>query len=197
MVRRKNSIKNSKRSSANFAKATLAKQRFKLKLASKPRVSWDEYFMQIGSAVASRSNCLSPAKGAVIVKDLRIISTGYNGTPRGTVNCDQGGCIRCAVVNANPESRRLSGAGYDDQTRAPDLNYCVCCHGEENALIQAALNGISTADGTLYTTYYPCSFCARMIINSGIVRVVAKHVYPADLTARLFKEAKVKLEFLK
>lgn len=183
MARKKRSTKNSTRSSTKSRKHA-------------KRASWDEYFMHIAETVASRSNCLSPAKGAIIVKSLRIMSTGYNGTPRGTKNCDEGGCVRCAIVNANPEARKLSGSGYDDQTRGPAFDYCVCCHAEENALIQAALNGISTAGATVYTTFYPCSFCARMIINSGIVRVVARHHYPADLTAKLFKEAKVKLEFL-
>ncbi|MBI3261205.1 cytidine/deoxycytidylate deaminase family protein [Candidatus Berkelbacteria bacterium] len=181
MAQKKRSTKGSRRSS---------------KRSRRPRASWDEYFMRIAETVASRSNCLSPAKGAIIVKNLRIMSTGYNGTPRGTKNCDEGGCQRCAIVNANSQARKLSGSGYDDQTRGPAFDYCVCCHGEENALIQAALNGISTDGSTVYTTFYPCSFCARMIINAGAIRVVARHHYPADLTAKLFKEAKVKLEFL-
>lgn len=144
--------------------------------------------MQIAETVATRSNCLSPKKGAVIVQEKRIISTGYNGTPRGTKNCDEGGCERCLAVNQNEKTRSQSGTGLD---------YCVCSHAEENAIVQAALNGSRTNEATIYTSFYPCVTCAKMIINSGIKRVVAMHEYPSDLTTRLFKQAGVQLVFLK
>ena len=119
------------------------------------RPDWDSYFMQIAQVVALRSNCSRRQVAAVIVQDCRIISTGYNGTPRGIKNC---------------------------------------CHGEENAIVQAAYHGISVKDATLYTTFSPCLLCAKMIINAGIKEVVYKERYSIDDTSkRILKEAGVKL----
>jgi dCMP deaminase len=147
-------------------------------LASIPRPSWDEYFMRIAQVVAKRSNCLKRKVAAVIVKDGRIISTGYNGTPRHTKNCYQGGCPRCNQVGP-------SGHG---------LTECFCSHGEENAIVQAAYHGIAIKDSTLYTTFSPCLLCTKMIINSGIQEVVYNQSYSlADNALGLLKEADVKL----
>jgi dCMP deaminase len=146
------------------------------------RPSWDEYFMNIAIAVAARSNCSSPAKGAILVRNKQIISTGYNGTPRNVKNCFEGGCQRCADVKLG---KVASGQ---------DLDKCVCSHAEENAIVQAALHGIKTEGSTMYTTFRPCLQCAKMIINAGIVRVIAKEDYPHDVTVPLLKEAGVKLE---
>ncbi|MBO4304158.1 MAG: dCMP deaminase family protein [Lentisphaeria bacterium] len=132
------------------------------------RPDWDTYFMQIAEMVAKRSNCSRRHVAAVIVKDKRIISTGYNGTPRGIKNCNEGGCPRCA-------SNAPSGT---------HLGECLCSHGEENAIVQAAYHGISVKESTLYTTYSPCLLCAKMIINSGIREVVYKDRYTIDDTAR-------------
>lgn len=138
------------------------------------RPNWDEYFMNIADVAASRSNCSRRHVAAVIVKDHRIISTGYNGTPRGIKNCFEGGCVRC-------NSSTPSGSKLDE---------CICSHGEENAIVQAAYHGISVKDGTLYTTFSPCLLCAKMIINSGIVEVVFKERYSIDETSMgLLKEA--------
>ncbi|NOY74697.1 MAG: dCMP deaminase family protein [Kiritimatiellaeota bacterium] len=140
------------------------------------RPGWDEYFMNIAEVVASRGNCSRRKVAAVIVKDRRIISTGYNGTPRGVKNCCDGGCPRCS-------SDTPSGEGLEE---------CLCSHGEENAIVQAAYHGISVKDGTLYTTYSPCLLCAKMIINSGIKEVVYRRRYTIDTTStRLLKEAEV------
>lgn len=141
------------------------------------RPDWDTYFMNIAEAAASRANCTRRQIGAVLVKDKRIISTGYNGTPMGTKNCFEGGCSRCA-------SSVPSGSNLDK---------CSCCHAEENAIVQAALHGMQTKDATLYTTFTACTQCAKMIINAGIRKVVAKKDYPDDLGTALLKEAGVEL----
>lgn len=131
-------------------------------LMNAPRPGWDEYFMRIARVVASRSNCMKRKVAALIVKDGRIISTGYNGTPRGTVNCNQGGCPRCNAFNP-------SGQG---------LTECYCSHAEENAIVQSAYHGIPIKGSTLYTTFSPCLICTKMIINSGIAEVVYNEAYP-------------------
>jgi dCMP deaminase len=142
------------------------------------RPGWDEYFMKIARVVASRSNCVKRKVAAVITRDRRIISTGYNGTPRGVRNCNEGGCARCNSFAA-------------EGTRLAD---CVCSHGEENALIQAAYHGVSVSGGTIYTTFCPCLLCTKMIINAGIGEVVYNAEYPlADLSLELLREAGVKV----
>jgi dCMP deaminase len=110
----------------------------------------------------------------VIVKDKRIVSTGYNGTPRGIRNCNEGGCPRCA-------SFAETGTKLDE---------CVCSHGEENAIVQASYHGISIKDATIYSTFSPCLICTKMIINSGIREVVYNADYPlSEMPLRLLKEA--------
>jgi dCMP deaminase len=145
-------------------------------LRTMKRPPWDEYFMNIARVVASRSNCLKRKVAAVIVKDRRIISTGYNGTPRGVKNCNEGGCPRCAGLAPQGSS----------------LAECVCSHGEENAIVQAAYHGVSLKGATLYSTYSPCLLCAKMIVNSGIAEVVYRDEYPLGETAgALLQEAGV------
>ncbi len=138
------------------------------------RPNWDVYFMNIAKVVASRSNCLKRHVAAVIVKDKRIISTGYNGTPRGIRNCNEGGCPRC-------NSFADSGTKLDE---------CVCSHGEENAIVQASYHGISIKDAVIYTTFSPCLTCTKMIINSGMKEVVYNSSYPlGEMPLKLLKEA--------
>ncbi|MBI5223841.1 AAA family ATPase [Candidatus Micrarchaeota archaeon] len=138
------------------------------------RPSWDDYFMGIAKVVSSRSNCMKRKVAAIIVKDKRIVSTGYNGTPRGTRNCSEGGCPRC---NGFSESGK-------------NLEECVCSHGEENAIVQAAYHGISIKESTIYTTFSPCLLCTKMIINSGLKEVVYNVAYPLGETPlKLLKEA--------
>ena len=132
------------------------------------RPSWDAYFMGIAKVVAMRSNCMKRKVAAIIVKDKRIISTGYNGTPRGAKNCNEGGCPRC-------NNMAESGTALDE---------CLCCHGEENAITQAAYHGISLKGSTLYTTFSPCLQCSKMIINSGICEVVYNQEYPMNERAQ-------------
>ena len=142
------------------------------------RPSWDEYFMSIARVVATRSNCVKRKVAAVITRDRRIVSTGYNGTPRGVRNCNEGGCPRC-------NSFAEGGTRLDE---------CLCSHGEENAITQVAYHGVSVRDATLYTTFSPCLICTKMIINAGIVEVVYNAHYPmGDVSLNLLKEAGVKL----
>jgi dCMP deaminase len=146
------------------------------------RPSWDEYFMNIAKVVASRSNCMKRKVAAIIVKDKRVISTGYNGTPRGTRNCNEGGCPRCNSLAA-------SGTALDE---------CLCSHGEENAIVQASYHGVSVKDAIIYTTFAPCLQCAKMIINAGLREVVYNQEYPLNDSAfRLFQEAGVFIRRLK
>ena len=146
------------------------------------RPGWDQYFMDIALVVASRSNCMKRKVAAVIVLDKRIISTGYNGTPRGTRNCNEGGCPRCNNMAA-------SGTSLDE---------CLCSHGEENAIVQASYHGVSLKDSTIYSTFAPCLMCAKMIINSGIREVVYNLDYPLNDSAfRLFREAGIAIRQLK
>ena len=147
-----------------------------------PRPGWDQYFMDIAKVVASRSNCMKRKVAAVIVRDKRIISTGYNGTPRGTRNCNEGGCPRC-------NSMAPSGTGLDE---------CLCSHGEENAIVQASYHGVSLKDAIIYSTFAPCLMCCKMIINSGIREVVYNLDYPLNDSAfRLFSEAAITIRQLK
>ncbi len=140
------------------------------------RPDWDEYFMKLAKVASLRSNCVKRKVAAIIVRDKRVISTGYNGTPRGTKNCFEGGCPRC---NNLADSGTL-------------LEECLCSHGEENAITQAAYHGMSVKGGLLYTTFAPCLTCTKMIINAGIREVVYNLDYPLNETSfKLFKEAGV------
>lgn len=145
------------------------------------RPSWDEYFMSIARVVATRSNCVKRNVAAVITVDRRIISTGYNGTPRGVTNCNEGGCTRC-------------------NTFAPsgvDLGECLCSHAEENAITQAAYHGVRVAGGSIYSTFCPCLICTKMIVNAGLKEVVFHTDYPLGSTSkRLLEEGGVRVRQL-
>jgi dCMP deaminase len=151
------------------------------KLFFRNRPTWDEYFMSIARVVATRSNCVKRKVGALIVSDRRIISTGYNGTPRGVLNCNEGGCPRCA---------RAAESG----TR---LDECLCSHAEENAITQSAYHGVAVRGSAIYTTLSPCLMCTKMIINAGIGEVVYEAPFPLEEVAvRIFREAGVKVRQL-
>ena len=146
-----------------------------------PRPDWDDYFMGIAKVVALRSNCIKRKVAAVIVKDRRVISTGYNGTPRGVKNCNEGGCPRCNRYG----------------TQGSALEECFCSHAEENAITQSAYHGVTLRDAVLYTTFSPCLICTKMIINTGIKKVVYSVTYSLDEISRaLLKEARVEVQRL-
>ncbi|MCD6083603.1 dCMP deaminase family protein [Candidatus Aerophobetes bacterium] len=141
------------------------------------RPSWDEYFMQIAELVATRSTCLRRKVGAVLVKDKRILATGYNGAPRNLPHCEVTGCLREKLRIPSGERQEI----------------CRGLHAEQNAIIQAALYGASIKGSTLYCTHQPCITCSKMIINAGIEKVVFKGEYPDRLAREMLEEAKVKL----
>lgn len=142
------------------------------------RISWDEYFMQIVEVVKTRSTCLRRQVGAVIVKDNRIITTGYNGAPSHLKHCTElGGCERQKMGIPSGERHEL----------------CRALHAEQNAIIQAAKLGNTTEGATIYVNVQPCIICAKMIINAGIVRVVYKGDYPDEMAKSMLEEAKIVL----
>ena len=143
------------------------------------RVSKHNYYLDIARTVASRSTCLRKKFGAVIVKDDTIVSTGYNGAPRGRKNCIDLGYCRREALNVP------SGERYE---------LCRSVHAEQNAIIQAAKMGISIDGATLYCTHQPCVICAKMIINSGIKRIVYRNGYPDEFSLQLLNESGVEIE---
>ncbi|MDI9486244.1 MAG: cytidine/deoxycytidylate deaminase family protein [Bacillota bacterium] len=141
------------------------------------RPSWERYFMEIAELVSSRSTCLRRQVGAVLVRDKHIIATGYNGAPRGITHCMEAGCLREKLGIPSGERHEM----------------CRGTHAEQNAIIQAALHGVSTAGSTLYCTHQPCILCAKMLINAGVERVVFQGNYPDGLAVELMNEAGIEM----
>lgn len=141
------------------------------------RPCWDEYFMTLVEDVKERSTCLRRQVGALIVKENRILATGYNGAPTGCTHCEQSGCLREKLHIPSGQRHEL----------------CRALHAEQNAFLQASKYGIAVQGATLYVTTQPCSLCAKMIINAGIVKVVFKGEYPDELSLELLKEAKIEM----
>lgn len=142
------------------------------------RPDWQTYFIEIARLVATRSTCLRRQVGAVIVKDKRILTTGYNGAPSGTAHCEQlGGCIREKLGIPSGERHEI----------------CRAIHAEQNAIVQAARYGISLEGSSLYCTHQPCSLCAKMIINTGVKEVFYLEGYPDDFALSFFEESKITL----
>lgn len=142
------------------------------------RPSWDEYFTEIAKLVATRSNCVSRKVGAVITVDNQIIATGYNGAPKGLHHCiDAGGCLR--KLNKIPSGTRQE--------------VCRAVHAEQNAIISAAVKGVSIKGGTIYTNTYPCSICTRMLINAEIKRIVYDSDYSDPLSKEMLEESGIEV----
>ena len=139
------------------------------------RPSWDQYFLQLARQAASRSTCLRRQVGAVLVRDKRLLATGYNGSPRGTTHCNDAGCLREQLGIPSGERQEL----------------CRAIHAEQNAIIQAALHGVSVKGATLYCTNHPCVICAKMIINAGIARIVIADDYRDTLAEEMLAEAHI------
>ena len=137
------------------------------------RPGWDEYFMEMAELARKRTTCIRRGVGAVIVKDNRVIATGYNGVPRGIRHCSEVGCLREQMGVPSGKMHEL----------------CRGLHAEQNAIIQAACLGHSREGATLYCTTQPCVICTKMIINAGIKRVVIKETYPDELAQQMAKEA--------
>ncbi len=134
------------------------------------RPGWDEYFMEIARTVATRATCPRASVGAVLTRERRILTTGYNGAPRGVSHCSDVGCI---MVDG----------------------HCLrATHAEANAIVQGALHGVSLEGATAYCTHQPCSGCSKLLISAGVVRIVYRDAYPDPVASMLLAEANVLLE---
>ncbi len=141
------------------------------------RPKWDDYFMNIAHIVSNRSNCIKQKVGAVIVKNNRILSTGYNGTPSKIENCIDGECPRC---------------NSEDISQGEQLDKCFCIHAEENALLE--IGKTLAANATIYTTVYPCLLCSKLMIQCGISKVVYDRFYNTDHTEYILSKGKIQIE---
>lgn len=143
------------------------------------RISWDEYFMNMAELASKRSTCLRRQIGAVLVRNNQVLSTGYNGAPKGLPNCcDLNECLREKMGVPSGERQEL----------------CRAVHAENNAITQCAVNGTSCKGATLYVTASPCIMCTKQIINAGIVRIVAKEMYAENLGLDMLKDSGVSFE---
>ena len=145
------------------------------------RPTWDEYFLGIADLVSKRSTCLRRRVGAVLVKDRRMLATGYNGAPSMIAHCSDTGCIREKLNIPSGQRHEL----------------CRGLHAEQNAFLQAALHGTSLKGASLYSTTQPCIICAKMIINAGIREIVIKGGYPDRMAREILREAKIKIRTVK
>jgi dCMP deaminase len=145
---------------------------------SSSRPSYDEYFMKMAHLVATRSTCLRRHVGAVLVKDKHILSTGYNGPPKGLKHCDETGCLRGKLDIPSGERHEI----------------CRGLHAEQNAIIQAAVFGVSIKDSVLYVTNTPCVVCAKMLINAGVSEIIYEGEYPDPLSMKMLDESNITLK---
>jgi len=145
--------------------------------AAPGRPAWDDYFLDIVGIVANRATCVRRRVGAALVRDRRILSTGYNGAPSGLRHCLEIGCLR--ERNNIPSGERHE--------------LCRGLHAEQNAIIQAALHGVGVNGATLYCTNHPCIICAKMIINAGVVRIVVGGDYRDSLAEAMLEEANIEV----
>lgn len=141
------------------------------------RPGWNEYFMEIAHVVKRRSTCIRRQIGAVIVKDNRILTTGYNGPPPGMKHCDEVGCLRKQLNVPSGERHEL----------------CRALHAEQNAIIQAAKSGVEVDGAVIYVTTQPCMICAKLIVASGIKKIVYEGDYPDELSLSFIEEAGVEI----
>ena len=141
------------------------------------RPSWDDYFMKITQDVSERAICVKRKVGAIIVKDNRILSTGYNGAPKGFDHCNESTCIRKQMNVPSGQRHEL----------------CRGLHAEQNAIIQAAWHGVKIAGATLYCNHQPCVICVKTMINAGIIKLVYSGSYPDDLANEMLKESQIKI----
>ena len=145
------------------------------------RPSWDEYFLEVAALVSKRATCLRRRVGAVLVKDKKILATGYNGAPSGLKHCIDIGCLREKLKIPSGQRHEL----------------CRGLHAEQNVLLQAALHGISTKNSVLYITNQPCIICVKMLINGGIKEIVTSGDYPDKLARDFLEEARIRIRTIK
>lgn len=149
----------------------------KPKKLSHKRPSWDEYFMEVAHLVSKRATCHRRSVGAVLVKEKKILATGYNGAPSGLKHCTDMTCLRQKLNIPSGQRHEL----------------CRGLHAEQNVILQAALHGVSTKGSSLYITNQPCVICVKMLINAGIREIIICGVYPDELAGQFLKEAKIKV----
>ncbi|MDD5254954.1 MAG: cytidine/deoxycytidylate deaminase family protein [Candidatus Omnitrophica bacterium] len=153
----------------------------KKKTVAHARPGWDEYFLEVAHLVAKRATCLRRRVGSVLVKDKKILATGYNGAPSGLKHCSDTGCLREKLKIPSGQRHEL----------------CRGLHAEQNVLLQAALYGTSTKNSTLYITNQPCVICAKMLINAGISEIVISDGYPDTMAMDFLRKAKIKVRAVK
>ncbi len=141
------------------------------------RPNWDEYFMKIAHLVATRSTCMRRKVGAVLVKDKRMLVSGYNGAPQSLRHCEQAGCLRQKLNIPSGERHEI----------------CRGLHAEQNAIIQGAVFGVQIKGAALYSTHQPCILCAKMLINAGVQKIIYSGGYPDDLSLDMIREAGITL----
>ncbi len=145
------------------------------------RPPYDEYFMEMAHVVSKRSTCIRRKVGALLVKDKHILSTGYNGAPKGLKHCSEVGCLR-------EELNVLSGERHE---------LCRGLHAEQNAIIQSAVFGVSIKGSVLYCTNTPCVVCVKMLINAGVEEIIFDGDYPDDLAKKMLEESHIKIKRFK
>jgi dCMP deaminase len=141
------------------------------------RPAWDDYFMKLAEDVAERAICVKRKVGALVVKENRILTTGYNGAPKGFKHCTEQTCLRKQMDIPSGQRHEL----------------CRGLHAEQNAIIQAAWHGVQIGGGTMYCTFQPCVICVKMIINAGISKLVYSGGYPDELAAEMLKESQLEV----
>ncbi|MCF8027803.1 MAG: cytidine/deoxycytidylate deaminase family protein [Desulfobacteraceae bacterium] len=145
------------------------------------RPAWDDYFMDIANLVARRSTCLRRAVGAVLVKEHRVLATGYNGAPAKIRHCAEVGCLRESMNIESGQRHEL----------------CRGIHAEQNAIIQAAYHGVAIRGASLYCTNLPCAICTKMLINAGLTEICYQEGYADELSTALLEEAGIRLRQVK
>ncbi len=141
------------------------------------RPSWDDYFIKLTQDVSERATCVKRQVGALIVKDKRILATGYNGVPKGFKHCDEVGCVRKEMGLPSGQRHEL----------------CRGLHAEQNAIVQAAVHGVKIEGATIYCNYQPCVICVKMLINANIKKIVYAGGYPDELAQKMLKESKIQV----
>ena len=149
-----------------------------MKKKSIDRPGWDDYFLEVAYLVSKRATCLRRSVGAVLVKEKKILATGYNGAPSGITHCEVTGCLREKLGVPSGERHEL----------------CRGLHAEQNVLLQAALYGVSTRGSSLYVTAQPCIICTKMVINAGIEEIIFAGDYPDSMALDFLKEAGIKIK---
>ena len=150
----------------------------KLGVINLDRPDWDEYFMEMAELAAKRSSCLRRRVGAVLVKDKKVLATGYNGAPKDITHCEVTGCLREEMGVPSGERHEI----------------CRGVHAEQNLVAQAALHGVKTEKSTVYCTHQPCIICTKILINAGIKKIYFKNAYSDQFAEKLLEESRIELQ---